>query len=289
MFKSGQVTLAGVAVRASRRVRAGECFHVVVPPEPSSDLVAQEIPLDILHEDDQLIVVDKPAGLVVHPGRGHPDGTLCNALLDRMSGLPGHPERPGIVHRLDKGTSGVMVVARTQQALDHLAAQFSAHSVDRRYLALVWGFVKGEAGTVDQPLGRHPRDRVRFTVVQSGKRAVTHWSVRGRARFKVASGMGHMTLVECRLETGRTHQVRIHMSHLGHPLVGDPVYERPLYKPRSHLPPPLREVVESLDHQLLHACLLGFVHPVDDERIERERPVPADYQGVLDAVGITVP
>ncbi len=289
LFQDERVTQGGAPVRPSRRICVGESVEVRLPPERTHELVAQDIVVDILHEDDHVIVVAKPAGLVVHPGRGHPDGTLCNALLDRMIGLPGHPQRPGIVHRLDMGTSGVMVVARTQAALDALAKQFSAHSVDRRYLALVWGFVRGESGTVDQPLGRHPRDRVRFTVVPGGKRAVTHWRVVDRARFKVPSGMGNLTLVECRLETGRTHQVRIHMSHLGHPLVGDPIYQRPHYKPRSHLPEGLREAVGALDHQLLHARLLGFVHPETQALLEQESSVPEDYQAVLDAAGIVLP
>ena len=289
LFKEERVTLSGAVVRPSRSVAAGECFDVRIPDPPVTRLVEQDIDLEVLYEDASVIVVNKQAGLVVHPGRGNPDGTLCNAILGRLTGLPGHPERPGIVHRLDKGTSGVIVVAKTQAALEHLAAQFSEHSVDRRYLALVWGYVQEEAGTIDQPLARHPRDRIRFAVVKGGKRAVTHWRVLGRANFKVPSGMGNVTLVECRLETGRTHQIRVHMSELGHPLVGDPVYQRPLYKPRMHAPPPLRDALSALDHQLLHARLLGFEHPVEAGRIENESTVPKDFQAVLDAVGIVHP
>lgn len=288
LLKAGRVSGPAGKVRPSQKVRAGEVYQVCFPPPPSTSLQQQDIDVPVLHEDGAVIVVDKPSGLIVHPGRGHPDGTLCNALLDKLDGLPGHPQRPGIVHRLDIGTSGVMVVARTQAALDHLAAQFAAHTVDRRYLALVWGFVREESGTIDADLARHPRDRIRFAVVPGGKHAVTHWRVLDRARFKVPSGMGHLTLVECRLETGRTHQVRIHLSHLGHPLVGDPMYQRPVYKPRNHLPAGLREAVDRIDHPLLHARLLGFEHP-DGGRIEHARPVPQDYQDVLDAAGIVVP
>jgi 23S rRNA pseudouridine1911/1915/1917 synthase len=288
LFKAGRVSHAGVASRPSQRVKAGQDFEVRIPEPPSTRLVQQDIAVPILHQDTELIVVDKPSGLVVHPGRGHPDGTLCNALLDQLDGLPGHPERPGIVHRLDMGTSGVMVVARTQAALEHLSAQFSAHTVDRRYLALVWGYVQDQSGTIDAPLARHPRDRVRFTVMPGGKHAVTHWRLLERARFKVPSGMGNLSLLECRLETGRTHQVRVHLSHLGHPIVGDTTYDRPVYKPRNYLPAGLREAVGAIDHPLLHARLLGFEHP-DGSRMQRESMLPDDYQAVLDAAGIAVP
>ncbi len=288
LIRNGQVTVNGQVPRVSHRVTMGDQVSVTVPPTPSTTIVAQDIAVPIVHEDGAVIVVNKPAGLVVHPGKGNPDGTLCNALLDKMDGLPGHPERPGIVHRLDKGTSGLMVVARDDAAVSHLAAQFAAHTVDRRYLALVWGQVKSDSGTIDAPLARHPRDRKRFAVQKSGKRAVTHWEVISRASFKVASGKGHLTLVQCRLETGRTHQVRVHMSHLGHPIIGDGQYARPNYRPRNHLVVPLREVIGGIDHQMLHATMLGFEHPRTGERLQWHRAPPPDFQGVLDAVGIEI-
>jgi 23S rRNA pseudouridine1911/1915/1917 synthase len=175
-----------------------------------------------------------------------------------------------------------MCVARTQEAYLGLTAQFAEHSVERRYHALCWGYAKQNQGTIDEPLGRHPKDRKRFAVVGGGKRAVTHWNVLERFRFKVPGGEGWATLFECRLETGRTHQVRVHLSHLGHPLLGDPMYTRPTYKPRTQLPEGIRESVAALDHQLLHAVSLGFVHPVTGARVERDSAPPPDYQQVLD-------
>jgi 23S rRNA pseudouridine1911/1915/1917 synthase len=282
LVAAGHVTVDGAVVKASKRLRGGEVVTIVVPELPQSRLVQQDIPVEILFEDADLIVVDKPAGLVVHPAKGHPDGTLVNALFDKLDPHCGHPERPGIVHRLDKGTSGVMCVARTQAAYDALTAQFAAHTVERTYRALCWGYARQNAGTIDAPLGRHPKDRKRFAVVNSGKRAVTHWRVIERARFKVAGGEGWVTWFECKLETGRTHQVRVHLSDLGHPLVGDPMYTRPSYKPRTQLPQALREAVAAIDHQLLHAVSLGLTHPVSGEHVACEQPLPADYQQVLD-------
>jgi 23S rRNA pseudouridine1911/1915/1917 synthase len=284
LVDGGCVLVDEQAVKPARKLRGGERVKVAIPPPPDTRLVVQDIPVPILYEDEHVILVDKPAGLVVHPGKGHSDGTLVNALLDKLDPHCGHPERPGIVHRLDKGTSGVMCVARTQAAYDGLIAQFAEHTVDRRYRALCWGYAKSNSGSMDEPLGRHPKDRKRHAVVQGGKRAVTHWSVEERMRFKVAGGDGWCSWFECRLETGRTHQVRVHLSHLGHPLVGDPMYTRPTYKPRAHLPDGIREAVAGLDHQLLHAVMLGFSHPVTGERIERRSELPADYKAVVDAV-----
>lgn len=288
LIRGGQVLVNGSQSRPSYRVSLDDQVVITVPATRSTSIVFQALDLDIVHEDDDIIVVNKPAGLVVHPGRGNPDGTLCNGLLDRMDGLPGHPERPGIVHRLDKGTSGVMVVVKNQAAMRHLAAQFAAHTAERSYLAMVWGQVKADSGTIDEPLGRHPKDRVRFTVRPRGKRAVTHWEVLSRVSFKVTSGRGHMSLIRCRLETGRTHQVRVHLSHLGHPVVGDTVYMRPHYRPRNHLADPLRSVLAKLDHQLLHAVKLGLNHPITGERLCWKRSPPADFQAVLDCVGIVL-
>ena len=284
LLEAGHITVDGDPVGRARKLREGEVVRVVIPPSPDSRLVAQDIPVAILYEDDAVIMVDKPAGLVVHPAKGHPDGTLVNALFDKLDPHCGHPERPGIVHRLDKGTSGVMCVARTQAAYDALTAQFAEHSVERQYRVLCWGYAKDNLGTIDQPLGRHPKDRKRYAVVHGGKRAVTHWEVIERFRFKVPGGEGWMSWIACRLETGRTHQVRVHLSHLGLPLVGDPMYTKPSYKPRTQLPDALRSVVHPLDHQLLHAVSLGLSHPVSGERVRRESAPPEDYQRVLDVL-----
>ena len=284
LIEAGHVTVDGSTVKPARKLRGGESVRVVVPPLPDTRLVAQDIPVPVLFEDEHVLVVDKPAGLVVHPGKGHTDGTLVNALLGKLDPHCGHPERPGIVHRLDKGTSGVMCVARTQQAYDGLTAQFAAHTVHRRYRALCWGYAKSNEGTVDASLGRHPKDRKRFAVVGGGKRAITHWSVVERMRFSVPGGDGWCSWIECRLETGRTHQVRVHLSHLGHPLLGDPMYTKPAYKPRTQVPAAIRMALKPVDHQLLHAIELGFDHPVTGERIERSSSVPLDYAAVLEAL-----
>lgn len=284
LFEGGHVTVDGATVKPARKLRGGESVVVVVPPPPDTRLRAQAIPVPIVYEDEHLLVVDKPAGLVVHPGKGNLDGTLVNGLLDKLDPHCGHPERPGIVHRLDKGTSGVMCVARTPAAYEGLTAQFAAHTVHRRYRALCWGYAKSNEGTVDAHLARHPKDRKRFAVVGGGKRAITHWSVVERMKFSVPGGDGWCSLIECRLETGRTHQVRVHLSHLGHPLLGDPMYTKPAYKPRTQVPSAIREALKPVDHQLLHAMELGFDHPVTGERIERSSTVPDDYAAVLDAL-----
>ncbi len=284
LVEAGLVQVDGLPGKGARKLRGGEAVVVTVPPPVESRLIQQDIPVPILYEDADVLVVDKPAGLVVHPAKGHLDGTLVNAVFDKLDPHCGHPERPGIVHRLDMGTSGVMCVARTQDAYSGLTAQFAEHSVERRYRALCWGYAKQNAGTIDQPLARHPKDRKRYAVVPGGKRAVTHWRVVERFRFKVPGGEGWATWFECRLETGRTHQVRVHLSHLGHPLLGDPMYTRPSYKPRTQLPVGLREAVAGLDHQLLHAVSLGFVHPVTGERVACDSEPPEDYLRVLAAL-----
>ena len=281
LLDDGLVMVDGVGVKAARKLQGGESVEIWIPPPPDTTLVHQPRDLDVVFEDDHVIVVNKPADLVVHPGKGNMDHTLVNVLLDRLEPAVGHPERPGIVHRLDKGTSGVMVVARTQLAYDALTAQFAAHTVERRYRALCWGYAKSNEGTVDAELARHPKDRKRFAVVPGGKRAVTHWSVVGRSKFKVSGGEGWASWIQCQLETGRTHQVRVHLSHLGHPLLGDPMYNKPMYRPRTQLQGALKDAVAGLDHQLLHAWVLGFAHPVSGEHIRFERPPPDDYQQVL--------
>ena len=259
------------------KVRGGEKFELVVPePEPAHN-EPQDIPLTIVFEDPHLLVIDKAAGLVVHPAAGNRDRTLVNALLhhcgDSLSGIGG-VARPGIVHRIDKDTSGLMLVAKTDVAHEGLAKQFAAHSIDRRYLAIVSGTPKAAAGTVDAPLARSSANRKKMAVVGEGKgkRAVTHWK-----RLAVLSDAA---LVECRLETGRTHQVRVHMASIGHPLIGDPFYGR---SGKTH-----RKLLSELDfkRQALHAAVLGFTHPVTKQRLSFESGMPADMQELFSALGV---
>ncbi len=269
----GHVTVGGVVRGASARVREGETV-VVTPPgrAPTTAKPEEGIRFEVLYVDDDLVVVDKPAGLVVHPARGHEGGTLVNGLLamglfgSATHDAPGEPHRPGVVHRLDKGTSGVMVVARTPQARDAIGEQFRAHRIERAYEAIV----VGEAVTrvFDTLHGRHPRDRMRFTThVRLGKRAVTH--------LRVLASMHGATHVECTLETGRTHQIRVHLAESGTPVLGDPVYGR---IPRDAR---VREAGERLGHQALHARVLGFLHPSTGRQVRFESPPPKDFREAM--------
>ena len=251
----------------ARKAAAGEVFAVAVPDPTPAHNQAQDIPLSVAFEDEHLIVVDKQAGLVVHPAAGNLDGTLVNALLHHcggsLSGIGG-VARPGIVHRLDKDTSGLMVAAKTDRAHEGLAKQFARHSIDRRYKALLGGQPSPAAGTVDAPLARSPQNRKKVAVIASGKRAVTHYRTEQR--------LADAALVECRLETGRTHQVRVHMASIGHALLGDPVYGRSRGSVRS--------LLETLGfhRQALHAARLGFIHPITGIDMAWESPMPADMQ-----------
>jgi 23S rRNA pseudouridine1911/1915/1917 synthase len=278
LIRSGAVEAKGEAVRdPAIKVRGDEIFHITVPqPEPAHN-VPQDIPLKIVFEDEHLLVVDKPAGLVVHPAAGNRDGTLVNALLHHCSGSLsgiGGVARPGIVHRIDKDTSGLLLVAKTDVAHEGLAKQFAAHSIDRRYLAIVSGVPQQSQGIVDAPLARSAANRKKIAVVTGprGKRAVTHWK-----RLNV---LRDTTLVECRLETGRTHQVRVHMASIGHPLIGDPVYGRP---GRTH-----GKLLNELGfgRQALHAAELGFTHPVTGRRLSFSSPMPPDMQELFNALGV---
>ena len=278
LIRSGAVETGGQVVRdPATRVRGNESLSVAVPePQPAHN-VPQDIPLKVVFEDEHLLVVDKPAGLVVHPAAGNLDGTLVNALLHHcagnLSGIGG-VARPGIVHRIDKDTSGLLVVAKTDVAHEGLAKQFAAHSIDRRYLALVSGVPKASHGTVDAPLARSATNRKKIAIVEGkrGKRAVTHWK-----RLEVRRDAA---LVECRLETGRTHQVRVHMASIGHPLLGDPVYGGSR-KTHGKL---LTEL--GFHRQALHAAQLGFVHPVTRSRLSFSSPMPADMQELFNALGV---
>ena len=276
LTKAGALTRAGKAVRdPAAKVKGDERFTLTVPaPEPAHN-EPQEIPLPIVYEDEHLLVVDKPAGLVVHPAAGNRDGTLVNALLHHcggsLSGIGG-VARPGIVHRIDKDTSGLLVIAKHDKAHEGLARQFADHSIDRRYLAIVSGVPRQAEGTVDAPLARSPQNRKKIAIASKGKRAVTHW--------KRLDLLNDAALVECRLETGRTHQVRVHMASIGHPLVGDPVYGR---GKAVH-----RKLLNQLDfkRQALHAAKLGFVHPVTKGRLSFDSPLPSDMQELFNALGV---
>ena len=272
-IKSGEVLLDGVEVRGRAPVHGGEVVTLNVTPDVQTHSEPEDIPLQILFEDEHVIVIDKPAGLVVHPGAGNPDGTLVNALLFRHPELNALP-RAGIVHRLDKDTSGVMVVARTLIAHTALVEQLSSREVHRQYLAVVSGaLVSG--GTANVPIERHPRDRIRMAVREVGRDAITHFRLRERFRAH--------TLLECRLETGRTHQIRVHMAHLKHPIIGDPLYGGSLKLPRGATEG-LVTALKGFRRQALHAETLEFVHPVTGEPVRCSAPAPPDMLALLQAL-----
>jgi 23S rRNA pseudouridine1911/1915/1917 synthase len=272
-IKSGDALLDGRPVRPRDPVRGGEEVVLTAVLETQTRAEAEDIPLEILYEDADVFVIDKPAGLVVHPGAGNPTGTLVNGLLHRDPTLSTLP-RAGIVHRLDKDTSGVMVVARTLPAHTALVAQLSARAVHRQYLAVVVGaLVSG--GTAATAIDRHPRDRIRMAVREDGRDAVTHYRLRERFRAHTA--------LECRLETGRTHQIRVHMAHLKHPIVGDPIYGGPLKLPRA-ASDALIAVLRGFKRQALHAETLEFIHPASGEPLRVSAPLPADMQQLLQAL-----
>lgn len=263
-LKDGLIRVDGATADPKRKVYGGESITRAIPPTPAFDDAAEDIPLSVVCEDAEIIVIDKPAGLVVHPGNGNASGTLMNALLHRAPELAGVP-RAGIVHRLDKDTSGLMVVAKTLAAQTDLVRQLQARTVRRHYLALVHGLVT-TGGTVDAPLGRHPVQRTRMAVVsQGGKAARTH--------YHPVETFADCTLIECRLETGRTHQIRVHMANIGHPLVGDPVYGK--RKCRDAL-------LDAFARQALHAFRLALVHPTTRQELAWEAPLPADFATLLE-------
>lgn len=269
-IKSGDARLDGQAVKPRDPVRGGETASLNVVLETQTHALPEDIPLEVLYEDADVFVLDKPAGLVVHPGAGNPTGTLVNALLHRDPALSALP-RAGIVHRLDKDTSGVMVVARTLPAHTALVAQLAARDVHRQYLAIVVGaLVSG--GTANAAIDRHPRDRLKMAVREDGREAVTHYRLRERFRAHTA--------LECRLETGRTHQIRVHMAHLRHPILGDPLYGGPLKLPKGATEE-LTAALRAFKRQALHAETLAFEHPVSGEQVEVSAPAPADMQELM--------
>ncbi len=281
LVRAGRVRVNGAPRRASHRLRANDVVQVELPPPRDPGLLAAEpLELAIVHEDDDVLVIDKPVGLVVHPGAGVASGTLVNGLLHHVPAIRevGGAGRPGIVHRLDKATSGLMVVAKSGRAYLRLVEALRRHEVRRTYAALVWGDVRGDAGTIDAPLGRDPRDRQRMAVVRRGGRpAITHW--------RAAERFGWLTRLDVRLETGRTHQIRVHLAHVRHPVFGDPLYGG---RDKKQLSVPERErslaaeLLRGLPRQALHATELEFVHPVTGERRVFTSPLPTDFSRTLD-------
>ena len=263
LIAEGRVRVNGKPAAKSARLSGGETVTVDVPQLRETALPPQDIPLDVVYEDDDVIVVNKPTGLVVHPAPGHPDGTLVNALLhhcgDSLSGIGGE-KRPGIVHRIDRDTSGLIIAAKNDAAHLALSAQLKDHSLSRTYECLVTGNMKQDSGTVDAPIGRSSADRKKMAVVPTGRRAVTHWEV--VARYP---GVTHL---RCRLETGRTHQIRVHMAYIGHPILGDTVYGA-------------KKPVPGLTGQCLHAVGLRFIHPRTGEPVELHCPLPPEFTAML--------
>ena len=277
LIDDGHVHVEGQpATKSSQRVSAGQRIELDVPPPAATDVVSQDLPLTVLFEDADLIVIDKPAGLVVHPAAGHADGTLVNALLFHVKDLSGigGELRPGIVHRLDKDTSGVMVIAKNDEAHRTLTSAWNSDAVRKEYLALVYGSLPQERGTIDAPIGRDPRDRKRMAVVRDGRRAVTD--------YEVAEKLRYVSLIRCRLRTGRTHQIRVHLKHLGHPIVGDPVYSGPQW--RGIPDKRLQRIIAAFPRQALHAARIAFPHPRTREAIVVEAGLPEDLVGLLNAV-----
>ncbi|NLM35407.1 MAG: RluA family pseudouridine synthase [Clostridiales bacterium] len=263
LIDEGKVTVNNKLVKSNHKLKENDLIKGIIPDPVELKVEAEDIPLDILYEDEDVIVVNKPQGMVVHPAAGNAKGTLVNAILNHCQDLSGINGviRPGIVHRIDKDTSGVLVIAKNDAAHNKLAEQLKDHSMTRVYIALVEGIIKNDQGTVDANLGRHPIDRKKMAVVKEGRRAVTH--------YKVLERLDKYTLVECRLETGRTHQIRVHMAYIGHPLVGDPVYG---YKKQKF----------NLEGQLLHAKVLGFIHPTSGRYLEFEAKLPDYFNKVIE-------
>lgn len=292
LIEAGAVAVDGAVVTDAARKLAGSlALTVVVPPAEDAEPQGEDIPLDVVYEDNELIVIDKPAGLVVHPAAGNWTGTLVNALIahcgDSLSGIGG-VRRPGIVHRLDKDTTGLMVVAKTDRAHAGLAAQFADHGrtgpLERGYLALVWGSPEPFRGTIEAPLGRSSSDRTKIAIVRGGggKEAITHYEV--AERFPAEAGRGAVaSLVECHLETGRTHQIRVHLTSAGHPLVGDTVYGSHFLTKVNRLPEATATAVRAFQRQALHAFLIAFEHPVTGELLHFESGLPRDMADLVSA------
>lgn len=292
LIQAGQVTNSGRTIGdAGQRVKRGEVYVLNIPAPQPAEPRPEAIPLAIVYEDDDVVVVDKPAGMVVHPAAGHAGGTLVNALIahcgESLSGIGG-VRRPGIVHRLDKDTTGLIVVAKTDAAHAGLAEQFQSHGADgrlsRTYVALVWGVPAPRVGVIDAPLGRSNANRTRIAVRrgEDGRRAVTHYSV--ERNFPGVSGVPAVSEVRLALETGRTHQIRVHMAHMGHPLLGDPVYGTGFKTSIDKLPGPAAERLKRLGRQALHAAELGFEHPLSGRQLHFHSALPADLTTLIEAL-----
>ncbi len=282
LILAGQVTIGSAPVRdPAYHVKAGDTITIDVPPAAAAEPEGEDIPLAIVYEDDDIVVLDKPKGLVVHPAAGHETGTLVNALIAHcgasLSGIGG-VRRPGIVHRLDKDTTGLMVVAKNDRAHQSLSAQFADHGrtgeMRRGYMAFAWGAPGRLHGTIDQPIDRHPHNREKMAVRNGGREAVTHWDL--KETFAGSDGKPVASLLACQLETGRTHQIRVHLAHAGHPLMGDDVYGAGFKTKAHHLGPKSQSALTSLGRQALHAYLLVLEHPVSGEILHWEQPLPED-------------
>ena len=275
LIGSGQVTVDGEIAKPSHKVRQGEEVVLLLPAEESAGLLPEEIPLDIVYEDQALLVVNKPAGMVVHPAPGHPGGTLVNAVLAHCPELAaGDDDRPGIVHRLDRDTSGLILVAKTERARRALQRQFKERQVHKAYLALLDGHLQPAWGRVEAPVGRDPQHRQRMTVLAGGREAITEYHVLEQFAHQVGPAAGDYTLIEAQPITGRTHQIRVHFASVGHPVVGDEVYGRR----RTTLPVP---------RQFLHARRLGFKHPSTGHRLDLETPLPEELEAVMELLRTT--
>lgn len=264
IIKDGNVYVNGLPVKANYKVRVEDKVRFIIPDSVEPDIPVQDIPLDIIYEDSDILIINKPKDMVVHPAPGHYEGTIVNAVMfhckDALSGING-VMRPGIVHRIDKDTTGSLIICKNDEAHNDIASQLKEHSINRRYRAIVWGRIKEDEGIIDAPIGRHPNDRKKMAINETnGKHAITH--------YKVLERFDKFTYIECRLETGRTHQIRVHMTSLGHPLLGDDVY--------SSAKSPYK-----VNGQTLHAMILGFVHPSTKEYMEFEAPLPDYFEDIL--------
>jgi 23S rRNA pseudouridine1911/1915/1917 synthase len=299
LILAGHVAMDGRTIRdPDTHVNAGAEIAIAIPPAADAEPQAETIPLTIVYEDDELIIIDKPRGLVVHPSAGHASGTLVNALIAHcgtsLSGVGG-VRRPGIVHRLDKDTTGLMVVAKTDRAHHALAAQFADHGrsgpLARGYLAFAWGVPDRPKGTIDKPIDRHPHARDKMAVRANGREAITHWAV--AESYRGTDGKGVASLIDCRLETGRTHQIRVHLAAIGHPILGDDVYGPGFKTKAAHLGMAAQKALVDLGRQALHAYMLGFEHPVTHDFLEFRSELPGDlerlHQGLRDAQGAPAP